>query len=192
MTTSKPITLADLMADDRQIELIDGEIREMSPTGFEHATIAANIYDRLRAYALQHQAGYVRADGLLYVLREAGDGAPRDVRVPDVSFIRKGGLPAGWDRRTPFPGAPDLAVEVISPSEYAHRLRAKITAYLAAGTAQVWAVYPTEQEIHTFALAPSGEQVRIYGPVDVLQAPDLLPGFALPVQACFVLEDFED
>jgi Uma2 family endonuclease len=82
-----------------------------------------------------------------------------------------------------FDGAPDLAIEVVSPSNRPSNLLQKIAELLAAGTQRVWVVYPLTR---TVAEHTSEGDLRIYNAEEVLTAPDLLPGFMLPVARVFV------
>jgi Uma2 family endonuclease len=103
------------------------------------------------------------------------------VRIPDVSFVpaeRMRGL--DLDRR--ILGAPALAVEVVSPTDLAGELAHKVDQYLAAGVRVVWVVYPNAREIHVFR---QGGMASVLGPDDMLEAPDLLPGFAVRVGELF-------
>jgi Uma2 family endonuclease len=103
------------------------------------------------------------------------------VRAPDVAFVRKGRLSAvhgkGFGK-----GAPDLAVEIFSPSDSVRQLMRKVKQYFAAGCHTVWIVYPERREIQI--LEATGVD-RLLGPGDTIQAPELLPGFAAPVNAIF-------
>ena len=102
---------------------------------------------------------------------------PDTVRGPDVSFVRTSRL---QDPDEYFDGAPDLAVEIVSPGDDASDLREKIKQYLDAGTAVVWVVYPRSRqvEIHT-----PDKTIRRLGVEDILDASELLPGFQLSVRA---------
>jgi len=115
----------------------------------------------------------------------------QDTRIPDVSFIRKGRLPKGEDKKRPFRGSPDLAVEVVSPSESAAILRSKVLDYLSEGTEQVWIVYPDQKEVHVHEGSES-EDVRIYRGQDRLRAETLFPDLKIPIAEFFVEDNFED
>lgn len=159
-------------------ELIDGELHETMPPGGVHGAIAVVLATLLRLWVKQHGAGYVGVEAR-YVLHRV----PDRVRGPDVSFVRgdripQSGIPEGfWEL------APDLAVEVVSPTETADEVRSKVRDFLAAGTALVWVIYPRTHEV--IAHFPDG-QARVYVENDTLAFPDVLPGFA-----CTVVELFE-
>jgi Uma2 family endonuclease len=78
-------------------------------------------------------------------------------------------------------GAPDLVIEVVSPSETAEDLDQKIREYLAAGAGVVWAIYPRARTVHVHK---ADGTVRIIGEDGLLEAPDLLPGWSVRVADC--------
>ena len=147
----KYVTEATLLAlpSDARVEVINGEIVEVSPVGGMHYFICGNIHDILKAYAKQHATGYVFMDGLIFYLRLEGDRLTQ-ARVPDVSFVATTAIPTDWNIDRPFPGAPTLAVEVFSPNDDEEELLAKTREYLRAGTEQVWLVYPSQKEVHQY------------------------------------------
>lgn len=181
-TVSREVLL-NLIAQDEWVEIIDGEIVPMSPTGYRHGLIVMKVSHLLYAFVEENQLGDVLADGVIYVLRTSEHGI-RDTRVPDVSFVRKGRLAEGFDTSEPFPGAPDLAIEIVSPSETAEILRDKIIDYLKAGSEQVWVMYPKTKEIHIYE-GEYSNTVKIYGENDVFEAPTLFPSLKIAVKNCF-------
>jgi Uma2 family endonuclease len=177
----------ELMAlgSDARIEVIDGEIVQMSPVGGRHHFIGGNIYDTLQDFVKPNALGYVFMDGLLFLLRKEGSGI-KGAQVPDVAFVRETEFPADWNIDKPFPGAPTLAVEVMSPDDKTEEVLTHVRRYLEAGTEQVWVVYPKEQELHQY-VRRLPEQVRVYRDEDMLDGGDLLPGFELKMQDVFTL-----
>jgi Uma2 family endonuclease len=103
------------------------------------------------------------------------------VRASDVSFIRRERA-NGVKFRSRFEFAPDLAVEVISPSETAAEIAHKVRQYLHAGVEIVWVLYPRDQTIH---VSESSHNARILEAEDLLEAPTLLPGFSVRVSEFF-------
>jgi Uma2 family endonuclease len=189
----KPITLQDLLrlsAKEGRFEVIDGEIVEMSPVGFRHVIVAGNAYRVLYDFATPQKLGYVCTDNLIYILHVDPETGIRKTRIPDASFIRKGRLPKDFDLGLPFPGAPDLAVEVMSPDDSAPELLAKIRHYFAYGTEQVWVLYPDQRELHQHIRGVN--QIRIYGENDTLRAESLFPGLEIKIKDLFALPDVED
>jgi len=119
-----------------------------------------------------------------------GDGAgfelvklPRTVRVPDVSFVRAERLPAGGIGRGLLKMAPDLVVEVLSPSESASELEEKLDDYRAAGTPMIWVIDP---ERRTVTIVSGDAPVRWLRVHDTLAGGDVIPGFS-----CLTAELFE-
>lgn len=165
------------MPGSRHQELVRGEVVEVMPPGGVHGKLALAIGMLLGIWAKQGAGGEVGVEAGFIV-----DEGPDTVRGPDVYYVRaerlpEDGVPSGFWRI-----APDLAVEVVSPSDTAEEVREKVREYLNAGTGAVWVVYPSSREVivHT----PDG-LARTYGPEATLDTPDVLPGFSCPVSAIF-------
>jgi Uma2 family endonuclease len=122
-----------------------------------------------------------------FVLHVDERGVPT-TRIADFSFIRRGRIPKDIDWSKPFMGAPDLAVEVISPAEKADETLAKVNDYLRFGTEQVWVAYPSLRQVYVYR-KDQPEVARIYQATDVLEAPSLFPGLKINVADLFVIED---
>ena len=190
VTTSaeKTITADELLrrsAGDQWFEVVEGELVPVPAAGFLHVLVVDNIYDLLKPYIKKHDLGYVVTDGLHCILSETGGGI-RGSRIPDVAFIRKERLPENFDFDAPFPGAPDLAVEVASPGQDDALLIARVRDYLNAGSEQVWVVHTATQEVHVYRRAEP-TLIRVYAGDTHIEADDLFPGLALPVAAVFAL-----
>ena len=155
-------------------ELDEGELISMAPASDEHGYLGGEILRLLANFVRAHSLGRV------YNADTGFDLGEDTVRAPDVAFVRRERLAVG--QRGFFKGAPDLAVEVFSPSDSVPQLMRKVRQYLRAGTHTVWVVYPETREVHVFEA--SGRD-RILRPDDVLDAPELLPGFSVPVQSLF-------
>ncbi|MBL8153607.1 MAG: Uma2 family endonuclease [Anaerolineae bacterium] len=181
--------LMRLSAAGRRYELVQGELVEMNPVGIEHSDICGNAYRALYAFVAQHKLGRVNMDGLIFLLHIDPVTEKRTARIPDASFVRKGRLPKDYDRSRPFPGAPDLAIEVVSPDEGADELMGKIRDYLRFGTEQVWVLYPESRELHQFIQGEKGS--HIYSEGDRLSGGALLPGFEIRVADLFAQPDTE-
>jgi Uma2 family endonuclease len=184
------ITVDDLMAlgSDVRVEVIEGEIVEMSPVGGTHQFIAGNVFRLLDAFVRQHQLGYVMPDGLLYLL-DVDTKHLRGALVPDVSFIRKSSIPADWNMDLPFPGAPDLTVEVVSPNDDADKLMARVRRFLEFGTDEVWVLYPKSKTLSR-TLISQPKIIQAYHEEDTLKPDALFPGLEIAVNDLFVLPDF--
>src|SRR5687768_1104623 len=126
--------------DSKYYELVRGVPRVCEPPGGGHGRIAARLVARL--------GDHVERLGLGTVLVEAGyilDRAPDTVRGPDVSFVSLARLAPDRIPEQFVPGAPDLAVEILSPSSRWSEVEEKIADYLAAGARLVWVVDPEER-----------------------------------------------
>lgn len=187
------LTVDDLLrmgANDERVEIVDGELVFMSPVGFLHARIVAQVFRLLDEFVTAQKLGYVLPDGLIFILEESSDGDICKSRIPDVSFIRKGRIPQDFDVHLPFPGAPDLAVEVISPGESEANLLSKIRDYLATGTEQVWALYPDERELHQY-LRDDPKTICVYFGDDGIVVPTLFPGLSIAPADIFSLPELD-
>lgn len=146
-TASGIATAEELLAagDIGPCELVQGELVMMSPAGFEHGVITQRIAAFLHAYVSARRLGVVTAAETGFVLARS----PDTVRAPDVGFVAESRLPRGSAKGF-FEGAPDLAVEVLSPSDTRDqaarsRAAAKIGDWLAAGCQEVWCVDPASR-----------------------------------------------
>ncbi len=164
---------------DRIVELVEGEIVEMpKPTGL-HGQITFLLSLKIGNYVVDNRLGVVTASETGFVLERNPDG--RDtVRGLDIAFIRGARVPAALPDQL-LDMAPDLAVEVISPSNEAADIHHKIRQLLAAGTTLVWIVYPSTRtvDVHSQSGATTLEGD------DRLSGGDVLPGFEIPVREIF-------
>ena len=180
-TTTRPMTadeLLDMPDDGFRYELVRGELRKMAPAGHDHGSIAALVAIRLGTYVMEGGLGKV------YVA-EAGfklESDPDHVRAPDAAFVRRERAEAA--RGTPgfFPGAPDVAVEVVSPSDSYTEVEEKVADWLGAGTLAVIVVDPRRR---TVKVHRSLEDAVVLTEADVLAIEDVVPGWRMPVQDIF-------
>ena len=162
---------------DQPYELVRGEVIELELPGWEHGRVAVTIAVPLGAFVREHDSGAVVLRSGYCIERQ-----PDTVRGPDISFIRKERLPAEGLPRGFFEGPPDLAVEIVSPSDTAARLEAKVQEYLQNGALRVWVVYPDSRRAAVHR--PDGS-AQWYAGDAVLEDPELLPGFSLPLPEIF-------
>src|SRR5688572_3965126 len=144
-TAARSITAEELfrMPGDQRRELVKGELRTMAPAGFEHGAIIINIAWRLADYVKRNDLGVVLGAETGYVLRRN----PDTVRGADVSFVAIARIPAKRLPQKFWEGAPDLAVEVMSPEDTANELGEKVGEYLSAGARLVWVVNPKRRTV---------------------------------------------
>ncbi|HET7745705.1 MAG TPA: Uma2 family endonuclease [Vicinamibacteria bacterium] len=159
--------LVQLPKDGNKYEVVDGEL-VVSPVGFRHELIVARVIALLARFVEEHHLGRVVGPDALYVL----PGGNR--RGPDGSFVaaaRLATVPPG----TVFPEiAPDLAVEVLSPSDSMKRVLDKVGEYLDAGVRLVWVIDPAKRQAAVYRTAT---EVRYVDDSGTLEGEDVLPGF---------------
>ncbi len=160
--------------DGTRYELDEAELVTMSPNKRTHGRVSVNIASILREYVRAHAAGEVYTEYGFVLSRD-----PVTLRAPDVSFVRSKRL-AGPEEF--YPGSPDLAVEVVSPSDTVRQMLRKVNQYLKFGTQAVWVVYPDRQEVDIYE---AGGGVTTLDAGQTLDAPGLLPGFSVPVAELF-------
>ncbi len=164
--------------DERLYEVVNGERRELERMGaFETALASARAYHLLH-FALQHKLGLVVTE-TLFVL----DAQRNLKRRPDVAFVSYPRWPEdSVPRSEAWDVVPDLAVEVISPTNLAEEIDDKITDYFAAGVRLVWVLFPGSGRLYVYH---SPEQVTVLDRSDELEGGDVLPGFRLPIATLF-------
>lgn len=162
---------------NRPLELVDGRIQEKMPPGGEHGVIAVNLATLLRIWAKQ-AGGRVGTESGFLLRRN-----PDTLRGPDLYYVSALRMPATGVPLAFWQQAPDLAVEIVSPSETANEVQDKVWDYLSAGTALVWLVYPHSKRV--VAHTPD-DIARTFKKTDTLEQNDVLPGFR-----CVVAEIFE-
>jgi len=173
-------TAEDLLAlgEEARYELIEGRLVPMSLTGLSHGYTEALIVALLWSYLREHPIGILVTGEVGFVLRRD----PDTVRAADIAFIRADrlppeGLPFGF-----FEGAPDLAVEILSPFDRYPDLLRKVSQWLEAGTRLVWVVDPARRTVTAFQFDGT---LRLLDESAELDGGDVLPGFRHPVRDLF-------
>jgi Uma2 family endonuclease len=157
-------------------ELVRGRlVREPRP-GPQHAWLQVRLGSMLHDFVERQGLGFVLGDAG-YVLAEK----PATVRGPDLSFVAAGRMPDGPSAELPRL-APDLAVEIVSPSNRPAEIHEKVMQYLEAGVRLVWIVDPRAR---TIAVHRPGTAARVLALDDPLNGEDVLPGFTVPVRRVF-------
>ncbi len=164
--------------DELRYELDEGELITTPRPRYEpHNRIVMAITRALLEYLARNPIGEVLGSDNLFVL---GDNIKR---APDLSFIsheRLQRIEPGRD----IEGAPELAIEVLSPSDTATAMRRKMKQYFSAGARIVWLVHPESREIEVWRSAAG--PALVLSENDTLDAPDLLPGFSIRAGAILV------
>ena len=180
MTTVKPRMTEEqfmrLPDDGRKYELVDGEAKEVA-AGVEHDVMGAHLivllhpFARGRGFLAGSQAGFRMLSG--------------NIRSPDVSLTLKGRFPSGRPPKGFGDFAPDLCIEIISPSEDWDEALRKVEEYFAAGAQRVWHLFSETQRAVVYR---SPGETTEYEAQDELAGEDLLPGFRCRVAELFEIE----
>ncbi|GJG85792.1 hypothetical protein tb265_09730 [Gemmatimonadetes bacterium T265] len=189
MTTAiAPVTEEEFFArygpKDR-VELVDGEVvpkygadGPLSPTSNAHGRIVVKLVLRLGVYVERHALGEIYTDPACFIISEQ----PKRIRCPDVAFLSSARAPAVIHPGEFLRLAPDLAAEVISPSEPRAYTDRKIQHYLDAGVRLVWRIDMRRRDVTAYA--PDGTTTHL-AESDTLDGGDVVPGFAISVAELF-------
>jgi Uma2 family endonuclease len=178
-TTQHLINAEELFAMPNlgRCELVRGELVMMSPSGFTHGLIVVNLTFLLEKFIRVKKLGRITGAETGYIIRHD----PDSVRAPDVAFVNAERLkekhPGGF-----FDGAPDLAVEVLSPNDRASEVQSKIRDWLNAGCRAVWIIDPATKNVTIYK---SNREISVLDAGDTLADEDLLPGFSVAVKEIF-------
>ncbi len=173
-TRTRPVTAEELlrMPDDGfRYELVRGELRKMPPAGNEHGYIAGEVFAGLRNHVKANGLGRVYAVETGFRLHSD----PDIVRAPDAAFVSRERLEEVGPVEGYWPGAPDLAAEVVSPNDRHTEVIEKALEWLDAGCRMVLIVDPKQ---HTATVYRSREDIRILAEGDTLDGADVIPGFS--------------
>ncbi len=182
MSTSTQLMTADellrLPRGQYRYELINGDLITMSPSSHDHGRITMRLAAPLAQFVWEQELG--EAYGAETGFQLTFD--PDTVLAPDVAYISAKRLKDIGPTRGYWPAAPDLAVEVLSPSERKSRVETKIAKWFSFGTIQVWIVNPKTETVTVYRSATNAVTFSI---ADTLEADDLLPGFRMAVKRLF-------
>ncbi len=180
MTTKKKLMTAEELLrleeehEDKEYELLDGELVEFPMPGMEHEALVVNV-----VYALEH---HVRPRRLGRVVGAVGiwlRRGPDRVRMPDVCFFSAGRIPGEQG----YTGVvPDFIVEIISADRTAEYVQQKMEEWVAAGVRLAWAVYPETRSVVVYR---GLDDIKGYQQGEVLDGAPVLPEFTLPVAELF-------
>ena len=159
-------------------ELVRGELRLTPSPGPRHGIVGANVAFVLGQHVRSTGSGRVFTESCYELVQ-----LPRTARAPDVSFVRAERLPAGGIGDAQLRIAPDLAVEILSPSETASRLDEKLDDYAASRVSIVWVIDPQRRTVRVIA---ADTPVRWLREGEMLDGGSTIPGFACPVSDLFV------
>lgn len=167
--------LMDCPDDDAYIyELVEGTLVRVEGSGYLASAIGVTISAALKAYVRPRRMGRVTGADGIYKFPGARTGL-----VPDVGFYGAQHRAQVVDRTKPVPFAPDLAVEVASPSQEQDDMDAKAALYFRGGTRLVWVVWPGDEHVDIWH--PGDRQPVTLHRGDMLAGEDVIPGFRHPV-----------
>ncbi len=168
------MTLEEFLENDLEgYEYVKGELVPMPPTSMEHGEISSSVLRRLSPHVFEHQLGRLYTAGTTFHL---GDRVVK----PDVAFILTDRLPENRRKGSPIP--PDLAIEIVSPSDKQYDVTEKALAYLKAGTRLVWVIEPVAKTVMVYR---SETDFTLLNSEDTLTGEDVVEGFRCPVAQLF-------
>lgn len=184
MATATLLTLEQFSAlpdyDERtgcSYELDHGELIVVSPQAWEHESLKGRVFLLFAKYFEDQGVPNLAVVETGFILDEESWRKP-DVAVMSQDALRR----ADQDRKRPLEGAPELAIEVASPSETRGMIGRKVDHFLAAGSKTVWVLYPDTRQVQIHKVAQKSVKL---GPDQFLDAPDILPGFRIEVRRLF-------
>jgi Uma2 family endonuclease len=159
-------------------EVVNGERRELGPRGAFECCLATALSSYLVTFVLQRRLGVIAME-TLFVLDLLKDLERR----PDVAFVSTARWPSRKvPRETAWNVVPDLAVEIISPTDSADEVDRKLTEYFQAGVRLVWVMYPDSGRVYAYRSPTEVRGVDRSGEID---GEDVVPGFKLPVEKLY-------
>ena len=168
------MTLEEFLENDLEgYEYVKGELVPMPPTSMEHGEISSNVILHLSLHVFEHQLGRLYTAGTTFHL---GDRVVK----PDVAFVLTERLPENRRKGSPIP--PDLAIEVVSPTDKHYDVTKKALAYLRSGTRLVWVIEPVAKTVMVYR---SETDSTVLNYEDTLTGEDVVEGFACPVAQLF-------
>ena len=168
--------LYGMQEDGFRCELVRGELVKMPPAGFKHGDIGLAVASHLHQHVNAMRLGRVVASDTGYQL------SVDHVLAPDVSFVAESRLPASGLPEGFFQGAPDMAVEVISPSEREQHISEKVGDYLRYGCKMVVVIRPRARRVEVHL---PNRETQTLEPDDVLDGGTAVPGWQLPITEIF-------
>lgn len=180
--TTQLMTAEELLLLPRgkfRYELVKGELKTMSPSGSEHGVIVVNVTLLVGQHVKANNLGIVFGAETGFKIEEN----PDTVLAPDVAFIRRENIPETGIPKKYWPGAPDLAVEVLSPGDRVAEVEKKVDEWLSARASAVWVVNPKRKSVTVYR---SQNNAVILMENDELEGQDVVPGFRCRVAEIFV------
>ncbi len=180
-TLTKSITADELLAmpdDGHRYELVEGELRRMSPAGDEHGQVGMELAIPLGSHVKKNKLGKLYLAETGFLIRTN----PDTVRAPDIAFVRMERIKQTPGIKGYRVGAPDLAVEVVSPGDTVNEVEDKVAEWLEGGARMVWVVSP---KLHTVTVYRSLTDIVTLTAKDKLDGGEVVPGFQMNVAEIF-------
>jgi Uma2 family endonuclease len=178
--TVTPVTAEELLLlpeDGFRYELIRGELVKMPPPGYEHGAIAARFTARLFLHVEEQDLGSVTTETGFLLSTD-----PDSVRAPDVAFVSKERVEQAGSVKGYWPGAPDLAVEVVSPNDSYTEVEEKSMDWLRAGSRMVLVLNPRHR---TVSVCRTPHNIQLFSVEETLDLGDVVPWFSIAVKDVF-------
>ncbi|HKP14216.1 MAG TPA: Uma2 family endonuclease [Blastocatellia bacterium] len=169
------ITEEVILDSEKEYEVVDGQPEEKTMGGAKHGGVGVRLIVRLGGHVEASRLGGVYGPDTLFHIG-------RNSRMPDVAFVAAARIPEEGEPEGTWELAPDLAVEIISPSDLWDKVISKVEEYFAAGVRQVWLISPTYRTLTVYH-APT--RTTILTEADELQSDDIVPGFRLKIGELF-------
>lgn len=175
------------MADaDLPHELWRGALRLVTPAGGAHGAVCSRLLVALGRHVNAHGLGELFTEATGFLLERG----PDTVLCPDIAFVSRRRVAAGVIGLRFMELAPDLAIEVLSPSDRPSEVRTKVTEYLRFGVRAVWVVDPTARKVWVHTRGDREQRSNVTATVlakgDLLEAGEVVPGFSCPVADLFL------
>ena len=172
--------LLQMPDDGFRYELIEGELRRMSPAGDEHGRVGMELAIPLGFHIKKNSLGklYLAETGFLIKSK------PDTVRAPNIAFVRMERIRKEPKVKSYRHGAPDLAVEVVSPGDTVNEVDQKVTEWLEAGASMVWVINPKPKTITVYR---SLTDIITLTEKHTLEGGEVVPGFQIPVAEIFAI-----
>jgi Uma2 family endonuclease len=181
-TTTQLMTADELLKLPRgrfRYRLVKGELITMSPAGSEHGVVIMNLAAPLAHHVKANKLGIVFGAETGFIIEEN----PDTVLAPDIAFISREHIPESGIPKKYWPGAPDLAVEVLSPGDTTREVEKKVNQWLAAGARLVWTVNPKRKSV---TVHRTSDDATTFAETDELDGEKVVPGFRCRVSEIFV------
>ncbi len=164
---------------DGLYEVVDGQVQEKPPMGTFENILATNLVSLLNPFVKSNRLGWAVMEPLFRL-----DPVTNLQRRPDLAFVSFDRWPRERraPRDTPWDIIPDLAVEVISPTNMMEEVMRKVEEYFHAGVRQVWIIHPSVKKIHIYH---NPKEIQVLGQGDILDGGQVVPGFQVGLDDLF-------